>query len=591
MPYADFELNVAAAPAGGYTLSVESPAGEASGEMQFPYDQLELRNKIQALQIALLRSGGGARAATAEDLAVQELGRDLFKALFPGQIANRFQVSRGLAGDQGLRIKLRISAPELVALPWEYLFDDERGDYLALAVDTPVVRYVPVPVEIRPLKVTPPIRILGMTAGPRDLAELNVARERQRLETALKTLIDRGVVELHWVPGERWEDLHETLWQPPWHVFHFIGHGGFSATRGTGVLYMSNELGFARELSATDVGRLLGDHQPLRLAVLNSCETAQGDRTDVFSSTAATLVRRGTPAVVAMQFQITDDAAIQFSRVFYAAIAHGMPIDTAVAEARKAVALSVSNSYEWGTPVLFMRSPDGVLFDLPAGMDAREAVRRAVAETVPSQTPQLPPAPPTLPPAPSTLPAEPPTLPPPPPPTPAASTNGSPGSPGGVRYDPSGPQITTPWRPLDTTSLASGAKPRAMSALGVIGCAVLALAVLGVIAFIFYQLFLKPGVPPFLGEPASIFLSSTGGPVGARVSVSGTGFAPNEEVIIRFHTDQVVRTTANSEGAFTSVEFIVPTWPYGNFPGTQFQVTATGQSSIKTATAPYTVGG
>jgi hypothetical protein len=130
-----------------------------------------------------------------------------------------------------------------------------------------------------------------------------------------------------------------------------------------------------------------------------------------------------------------------------------------------------------------------------------------------------------------------------------------------------------------------------MSVLGVIGCAVLALAVLGVIAFVFYQLFLKPGVPPFLGEPASIFLSSTGGPVGARVSVSGTGFAPNEEVIIRFHTDQVVRTTANSEGAFTSVEFIVPTWPYGNFPGTQFQVTATGQSSIKTATAPYTVGG
>jgi hypothetical protein len=387
--YADFELEVTAASGGGYVLAVKSPAGEAQGEMKFPYDRLELTNKIQSLQIALLRSGGGTRAATAEDVAVKELGRDLFHALLPDQVANNFRVSRAIASQQGLgvRIKLRISAPELVALPWEYLFDEERDSYLALSDRTPVVRYVPVPVEIRPLKVSPPIRILGMTAGPRDLPELNTARERQRLELALKSLIDRGVVEFQWVGGERWEDLQEALWRPAWHIFHFIGHGGFNATRGTGVIYLSTEKGFARELSAADVGLLLGDHEPLRLAVLNSCETAEGDRTDVFSSTAATLVRRGTPAVVAMQFQITDDAAIQFSRAFYAAIAYGMPIDAAVSAARKAVALGVSNSYEWGTPVLFMRSQDGVLFNVPSARDPQKAVAQAAAEPIPTTSP------------------------------------------------------------------------------------------------------------------------------------------------------------------------------------------------------------
>ena len=85
----------------------------------------------------------------------------------------------------------------------------------------------------------------------------------------------------------------------------------------------------------------------------------------MFSSTAGTLVRRGTPAVVAMQYEITDDAAIEFSRDFYEALAGGIAVDEALAEARKGVALAIPGTLEWGTPVLFMRAPDGILFDIP----------------------------------------------------------------------------------------------------------------------------------------------------------------------------------------------------------------------------------
>src|SRR5690242_21472183 len=45
-------------------------------------------------------------------------------------------------------------------------------------------------------------------------------------------------------------------------------------------------------LSATQLGLLLADHRPLRLVVLNSCEGARGGKLDIFSSAAATLVRR-----------------------------------------------------------------------------------------------------------------------------------------------------------------------------------------------------------------------------------------------------------------------------------------------------------
>jgi hypothetical protein len=65
-----------------------------------------------------------------------------------------------------------------------------------------------------------------------------------------------------------------------------------------------------------------------------------------------------------MQYPITDRAAIEFSRSFYEAIADGLPVDIALAEARKSVSVAINNTLEWGTPVLFMRSEDGVLFKI-----------------------------------------------------------------------------------------------------------------------------------------------------------------------------------------------------------------------------------
>ncbi|MCA9794093.1 MAG: hypothetical protein KC910_19930, partial [Candidatus Eremiobacteraeota bacterium] len=44
--------------------------------------------------------------------------------------------------------------------------------------------------------------------------------------------------------------------------------------------------------TATEVGRLLSGQPTLRLALLNACESAPASRTDIFASTAATLVRR-----------------------------------------------------------------------------------------------------------------------------------------------------------------------------------------------------------------------------------------------------------------------------------------------------------
>ena len=180
-------------------------------------------------------------------------------------------------------------------------------------------------------------------------------------------LCARGLVTVSWLEGQTWRDLQREMQGGPWHIFHFVGHGGFDDGKDEGFVCLTGEDGRAQPLGATQLGRLLADHRSLRLVLLNACEGSRGGGRDVFSSTASILVRRGVPAVLAMQYEITDGAAIEFARAFYEALSRGLSVDAAVAEARKAVSLEVANTVEWGTPVLYMRTPDGVLFDVVPG--------------------------------------------------------------------------------------------------------------------------------------------------------------------------------------------------------------------------------
>jgi formylglycine-generating enzyme required for sulfatase activity len=120
--------------------------------------------------------------------------------------------------------------------------------------------------------------------------------------------------------------------------------------------------------------------------VLNACSTAVTAEAKPFSGVATALVQAGIPAVVAMQTSVTDQAALQFSQVFYESIADGCPIDTSVAEGRKAIEFSASHTVEWAIPELFMRVGDGLLFnfDLSASHTAAPAYKPVPPPPAPS---------------------------------------------------------------------------------------------------------------------------------------------------------------------------------------------------------------
>ena len=99
-----------------------------------------------------------------------------------------------------------------------------------------------------------------------------------------------------------------------------------------------------------------------KLVVLNACESGRTGTTDLFSSTAATLVTRGICAVAAMQFPVTDGAAIAFTRGFYSALVRGRSIDEAAQSGR--IGMLGSGSLEWVTPTLHVLGDTSELFDL-----------------------------------------------------------------------------------------------------------------------------------------------------------------------------------------------------------------------------------
>ena len=352
---------------------VASPAGEASATVELDADALLARRGL--LQQAVLASAAPSRRVLPEtEQPVREVGEALFAGLLgAGEVAGRYRAAAAVAAvrGEGLRVVLRIDDPALAGLPWEAMYDQAAGAYVCR--QDQVVRHVLVASVPAPLRVRPPLRILGVVSSPRGLPPLDTEKEQDQLARALARPAGQGLAELHWAPSATWADLQDLLLDGQWHVLHFIGHGDFDPGRDEGVLALTREDGRAHLVAAHRLVDLLRQARPMpRLVVLNSCAGAAAGVSDLFSGTAAALVRGGVSAVAAMQYEISDPAAVAFARGFYAAIARGRGVDDAVSSGRVAILGTGDRTLEWVTPVLYLRGHDTRLFTLPAPADDAE---------------------------------------------------------------------------------------------------------------------------------------------------------------------------------------------------------------------------
>ncbi|MGH7494679.1 MAG: CHAT domain-containing protein [bacterium] len=209
----------------------------------------------------------------------------------------------------------------------------------------------------------PPIKILVMISSPENYPQLAVTEEWLKLKQTLRILENQKYVTLERLEKATLGDLQDHLGRNDYHVFHFIGHGGFDQYTREGGLVMEDDRRQAHLVGGKLLGALLHDEHTLRLAVLNACEGARGTRQDLFAGPAQSLMQQGIPAVLAMQFEIRDEVAITFAHEFYSALVRGQSIEAALAETRKKIFFH-GHELEWAAPVLYLRAPDGRIFNV-----------------------------------------------------------------------------------------------------------------------------------------------------------------------------------------------------------------------------------
>jgi hypothetical protein len=384
MRYEDISVAVEPKSEGGYQArALASPFGPGTAPFDLTLRREELEELIREVSASVLVPSSVRDFASARDLIapgdvrhpseiLRRIGARLFRTLLGGPVREIYLLSRGRVDsypDRGLRIRvvLPVDSPEaglLQAVPWELLYCEETREFLARSARTPVVRILPLSWTSVPFPdaISSSIRILIVVAHPKGTALLDANDERDRICEAWEP---QRKVEVKILSACTLRDLTEALRADSYQAVHFITHGSFDSQSGAGSLLLEAPDGGQHRVSGSVLGETLGACRELRAVFLNACRTSQmGFRPgqDPLLGTAAALVRAGVPAVLAMQFPISDHGARTFSETVYRSLARGGALDEAVAEGRLALVQADPDSREWITPSLFAALSESDVF-------------------------------------------------------------------------------------------------------------------------------------------------------------------------------------------------------------------------------------
>lgn len=352
-------------------------------------------------------------------ISAERYGRVLFDGLFNGEVLPPFQGStsdgfiKHVQGETDYIFELE-SAPDQPALnllKWEYLVTPD-GAPLAVSKHSPFLRRMgsraPDALPTWPLKVLVvicnpstlglpvdaqgfPVDAQGRRANRNiaGLKALDVDRERTIVTDALDQVKQFGAVEyevLIGAPGRRvtLAALRQALDDEHYHILHVIAHG--ATVLDEFHLVMEDDEG--REdlipVDKFDRQRFGG----LRLAVLDTCQSATLVVKGALHGLAPHLIKLGVSAVVAMQDLVPIPTAQRFTQWFYHHLARSGRIDMAMAATRLQLHDVDQRGWNWGIPVLITSSDDGRLFDVSDGLveqhqmpDTIDVKERRFAET------------------------------------------------------------------------------------------------------------------------------------------------------------------------------------------------------------------
>jgi hypothetical protein len=248
--------------------------------------------------------------------------------------------------------------------------DKDVTGFLSLDPRISIVRHERVTITGEFEQIPRPRRILAAFANPESgFAGLNLEREKSELTTILQEVPG---LRLDFWEQARFTDLQNYLTGGV-DIFHFGGHGAFDAEmgaipltiQGQGALIFEGGNREAVPVPADQFAANLSGHG-VQLVVLGACLSGRRDGYNRWSGVIAALMEVGIPAAVAMQYKISDRAAIGFMTGFYSALATGQPLDRAVLAGRLAVFNDLHTQrddpelgrlwMDWGLATLYLRT-------------------------------------------------------------------------------------------------------------------------------------------------------------------------------------------------------------------------------------------
>jgi hypothetical protein len=321
-------------------------------------------------------------------------GWHLWEFLFCGEIAEAFAMQMGIAKSTRTPMRLELSIDPsdaaIAGVPWEFLYCPPRGgvrDGYFLSTHTSLtLSRTRASTAIRgDLRIREQPRILIVTSCPPGFQRVLWLPVVESIAVAVAARFDgagaggppaprdprdvAAVVHVVHDPKDAAALRDALAWKP--HILQFIGHGQQDGSLGKLAMLAGDPIWLSGRELIDLIDAAAPGHRP-RLVVLHACEGARiANQAGLsprfgFGSVAPSLLAEDIPAVVAMQYEIDQASAIDFSIKLYGDLLANRPIHQAVQAARlNLMSLRRNAPRAFGTPVLYMSAGDGVLFEPP----------------------------------------------------------------------------------------------------------------------------------------------------------------------------------------------------------------------------------
>jgi tetratricopeptide (TPR) repeat protein len=318
------------------------------------------------------------RAKQVEELMTR-LGVEFFDALFSNR--ETLALYAHVADDlPNTRIVVHASDPEGIALPWELMRDQTRGEYGDLAC----LAYAFVRSQPDLIFQAPPalagdllniLMVICRPTGERDVPFQTVARPLLEL---FRPHHDRINLEVLRPPTLK--QLARALKDKPnfYHVLHFDGHGAFPQGSGRfyelmgpqaqGRLIFEGEDGNPSEVTGEKLGDLLAG-KGVAVVLLNACQSGMTRPESLYPSVGNQLLKGGVRGVVAMAYSVYVQTAVRFMARLYEGLLNGEELSRAVYLARDELrthpgrfsALGEVPLRDWMVPIMLETAPFALL--------------------------------------------------------------------------------------------------------------------------------------------------------------------------------------------------------------------------------------